>query len=217
MAIVRLPTTTSTQDVARGLPMGTVVIADHQSAGRGRLGRSWKCPPGSALLASFVLPLRSLASLRAGVAAAQACGPGTRLKWPNDVLLGGRKLAGIVVEARGEHCIVGIGVNLTWAPPGAAMLGAEVERDDLLDRLLAALQRWFAETDRDALEAWRERSDTIGRRVRVELPRETFDGVAEDIAANGSLIVSGRIVAAGDVIHLLPAERAARAPRPPAP
>src|SRR5207249_8258958 len=120
--IVRLASTPSTQEVARALDVGTAVVADHQTAGRGRLGRTWETPPGTALLASFVMPARPLASLAVGVAAAHACGPSSRLKWPNDVLLGGAKLAGILAELRGDRVIVGVGVNLTWAPPGAAML-----------------------------------------------------------------------------------------------
>jgi BirA family biotin operon repressor/biotin-[acetyl-CoA-carboxylase] ligase len=200
MRLIRLATTPSTQDVARGLPVGTVVVADQQTSGRGRLGRRWEAPPGSALLASFVLPARPLASLAAGVAAAEACGPSVRLKWPNDLLLDGRKVAGVLVERRGERCVVGIGVNLTWAPPDAGLL--ETDRDLLLERLRGELEAWFAAADAEVLAAWRARSDTLGRRVRVQLPGETFEGWAEEVAADGSLIVGGRTVTAGDVIHL---------------
>lgn len=200
MRLIRLASTPSTQDAARGLPLGSVVVADQQTAGRGRLGRRWDAPPGSALLASFVLPSRPLASLAAGVAAAVACGESVRLKWPNDLLIDGRKLAGILVEQRGGRCVVGIGVNLTWAPPGAGRL--EADRDRLLERLKAELERWFAADDSEVLAAWRTRSDTLGRRVRVELPGETFEGWAEDVAEDGSLLVDGRAVTAGDVIHL---------------
>ncbi|MDQ6743619.1 MAG: biotin--[acetyl-CoA-carboxylase] ligase [Candidatus Dormibacteraeota bacterium] len=200
MRLIRLASTPSTQDAARGLPLGSVVVADQQTAGRGRLGRRWDAPPGSALLASFVLPSRPLASLAAGVAAAVACGESVRLKWPNDLLIDGRKLAGILVEQRGGRCVVGIGVNLTWAPPGAGRL--EADRDRLLERLKAELERWFAADDFEVLAAWRARSDTLGRRVRVELPGETFEGWAEDVAEDGSLLVDGRAVTAGDVIHL---------------
>jgi BirA family biotin operon repressor/biotin-[acetyl-CoA-carboxylase] ligase len=200
MRLIRLASTPSTQDAARGLPLGSVVVADQQTAGRGRLGRRWDAPPGSALLASFVLPSRPLASLAAGVAAAVACGESVRLKWPNDLLVDGRKLAGILVEQRGARCVVGIGVNLTWAPPGAGRL--EADRDRLLERLKAELERWFAADDSEVLAAWRTWSDTLGRRVRVELPGETFEGWAEDVAEDGSLLVGGRAVTAGDVIHL---------------
>ena len=200
MGTIRLASTPSTQDIARGLPVGSVVVADQQTAGRGRLGRRWEAPPGSALLASFVLPARPLASLAAGVAAALACGGEVRLKWPNDLLLDGRKLGGILVEQRGQRCVVGIGVNLSWAPPGAGRL--EADRDRLLDRLGQELERWFAAGDVEILAAWRTRSDTLGRRVRVELPGETFEGRALGVGPDGSLLVDGRAVTAGDVIHL---------------
>ena len=200
MRVIRLAATASTQDAARDFPEGTVVVADQQTAGRGRLGRRWETPPGSALLASFVLPARALASLAAGVAAAEACGERVRLKWPNDLLLDGRKLAGILVERRGERCLVGIGINLSWAPPGAARL--EADRDQLLERLGEELERWFEAGDEEVLAAWRTRADTLGRRVRVELPWESFEGTAEALADDGSLIVDGRPVTAGDVIHL---------------
>lgn len=197
---IRLAEVTSTQDVARGLPAGSVVVADHQTAGRGRLGRRWEAPPGSALLASFVQPRRPLASLAAGVAAAHAGGGEVRLKWPNDLLLGGRKLGGILIEAHGDTCVVGIGINLLWAPPGAAALGAD--RDVLLERLWKELRHWFEASAEAVLAAWRERSDTLGRRVRVELPGGALEGIAEAIAMDGSLIVGGTKVTAGEVIHL---------------
>jgi BirA family biotin operon repressor/biotin-[acetyl-CoA-carboxylase] ligase len=202
MEVIRLASTRSTQDIARGLAVGSVVVADHQSAGRGRLSRRWEAPPGAALLASFVMAPRPLATLAAGVAAAAACGPTVRLKWPNDLLLGGRKLGGILTELRTQRAVIGIGINLTWAPEGAARLGPEPGRDRLLELLGAGLRAWFDAPDGDVLAAWRERSDTLGRPVRVELPGESFDGVAEDVLPDGTLVVAGRAVAAGDVIHL---------------
>jgi BirA family biotin operon repressor/biotin-[acetyl-CoA-carboxylase] ligase len=203
MEVIRVGAVPSTQDVARQLPVGTVVLAEHQTAGRGRLGRRWEAPPGSALLASWVMPVHELAPLAAGVAAAAACGDAVRLKWPNDLLVDGRKLGGILVERTGHKCIVGTGINLSWAPPGAAALG--VERDELVERMAGEMERWFAATADVVLTAWRARSDTIGRRVRVELSGETFEGIAEDVTGEGTLIVSGRPFAAGDVIHLRPA------------
>jgi BirA family biotin operon repressor/biotin-[acetyl-CoA-carboxylase] ligase len=200
--IVRLAATPSTQDVARDLPVGSVVVTSHQTAGRGRLGRSWEAPPGAALLASVVMPARPLASLAAGVAAAHACGPRTRLKWPNDVLLEGAKLAGVLAELHGDRVVVGVGVNLTWAPPGAAMLGPDTDRDALLEALVSELEHWFAAPEAEVLGAWRTRADTLGKTVRVELPGETFEGVAEGIADDGCLVVAGRRVAAGDVVHV---------------
>lgn len=198
--IVRLATVGSTQEAARELPIGSVVVADYQSAGRGRLDRQWVAPPGTALLASFVVPAHRLLSLACGVAAAEACGPRIRLKWPNDLLLDGRKLGGILVEARLNKAIVGIGINLTAAPPGAAQLGGS--RDALLDKLIAQIRRWEAVGPDEVLRRWRQLSDTLGRRVRIELPSGTVEGVANDIDSSGALLVDGTPINAGDVIHL---------------
>lgn len=199
--IVRLGSVTSTQDEARELPVGTIVVADEQTAGRGRLDRRWDAPPGSALLATFVVAPHPLASIAAGVAAAEASGPRVRLKWPNDLHLEGRKLGGILVEGHAGKQLIGIGVNLTWSPPGAARLEG-VDRDALLDALAAQLDRWLASPREAMLARWRKRSDTLGRRVRVQLPHGWTEGVAEDIAADGALIVGGTHVHAGDVVHL---------------
>lgn len=200
MKVIRVGTVLSTQDLARPLNIGTVVLADHQTAGRGRLGRRWEAPPGSAFLASWVMPAHALAPLAAGVAAATACGERIRLKWPNDLLLDGRKLGGILVERVARKCVVGTGINLHWAPSGAAQLN--MDRDQLLARMEPEMTRWFAASETEVMAAWRLLSDTLGRLVRVELPGETFEGIAQDLASDGSLIVAGRPVVAGDVIHL---------------
>ncbi len=197
---VRLESVPSTQDVARGLPIGSVVVTDHQSAGRGRLDRRWEAPPGTALLASFVLPRHPLLSLAAGVAAAEACGPGVGLKWPNDLVIDGRKAGGILVEVAQDRAIVGIGINLTAAPPGAATIAQS--RDALLESLRAQLARWAVADPSEVLDRWRRLSVTLGREVRVELPGRVLEGVAEDIDDSGALIVAGEHVSAGDVIHL---------------
>ncbi len=198
--IVRLGSVTSTQDVAREMPIGSVVVADHQTAGRGRSSHSWEAPPGAALLVSFVLPPNPLLSLAAGVAAAEACGRGVRLKWPNDLLLDGRKVGGILVEASPARAICGIGINLTWAPMGAAQL--DEPRDQLLERLRPEIERWSSASAAQLLARWRELSDTIGKRVRVELPDRIVEGIAEDIDASGALIVDGVPVSAGTLILL---------------
>jgi BirA family biotin operon repressor/biotin-[acetyl-CoA-carboxylase] ligase len=199
-SIVRVGTVASTQEAARELPIGSVVVAEHQSAGRGRLDRRWETPPGTALLASFVVTPHPLLSLAAGVAAAEACGPGARLKWPNDVLIEGRKAGGILVEMSAAKAIVGVGINLTWAPPGAARV--DQSRDVLLDALIERLGVWVSATPAAIAQRWRELSDTLGRRVRVELAGRVLEGVAQDIAEDGSLIVDGERVSAGDVIHV---------------
>jgi BirA family biotin operon repressor/biotin-[acetyl-CoA-carboxylase] ligase len=199
-AVLRVKSATSTQDVARPLPIGSVVVAEHQTAGRGRLDRRWEAPPGTALLASFVLPPNPVLSLAAGVAAAEACGGDVRLKWPNDLLIRGAKVGGILVEATAGKAICGIGINLTWAPEGAATLNQD--RDQLLDRLRVELERWSSVEPRVVLSRWRELSDTIGRRVRVEMAGKTVEGLAEDIGPAGELIVDGVPVIFGSVSHL---------------
>jgi BirA family biotin operon repressor/biotin-[acetyl-CoA-carboxylase] ligase len=191
---------TSTQDVAREMPIGSVVVADHQTAGRGRSSHSWEAPRGAALLVSFVLAPNPLLSLAAGVAAAEACGRGVRLKWPNDLLLDGRKVGGILVEASPAKAICGIGINLTWAPEGAAQL--DEPRDQLLERLRPAMERWSTAPADQVLARWRTLSDTIGKRVRVELPDRIVEGIAQDIDASGSLVVDGAPVSAGSVTVL---------------
>ncbi len=194
---LRLASVTSTQDVARDLPIGSMVVADHQTAGRGRSSHSWEAPAGTALLVSFVLAPNPLLSLAAGVAAAEACGRGVRLKWPNDLLLEGRKVGGILVEASPARAVCGIGINLTWAPEGAAQL--DEPRDRLLERLRPAIERWSSAPAAQLLARWRELSDTIGKRVRVELPDRVIEGTANDIDAGGALVVDGEPVSAGSV------------------
>jgi BirA family biotin operon repressor/biotin-[acetyl-CoA-carboxylase] ligase len=198
--ILRLGSVTSTQDVARDLAIGSVVVADHQTAGRGRLSHRWEAPPGTALLVSFVLAADPVLSLAAGVAAAEACGQGVRLKWPNDILLDGRKVGGILVESSPSKAICGIGINLTWAPAGAAQLNES--RDELLDRLGDALERWSSEPSAQVIARWRELSDTIGKRVRIELGDKVVEGTARDIDATGGLIVDGELVTAGSLTVL---------------
>jgi BirA family transcriptional regulator, biotin operon repressor / biotin---[acetyl-CoA-carboxylase] ligase len=194
--VLRVGSVTSTQDLARAMPLGSVVVAEHQTAGRGRLERRWESPPGTALLVSFVLAPNPLLSLAAGVAAAEACSPDVRLKWPNDLLLDGKKLGGILVETTPERAICGIGINLTWAPDGAAKL--EQPRDEVLDRLSHRIEKWTAASSDSVLRRWRELSATLGRRIRID----STEGVAEDIGANGELIVDGRPFVAGSVTHL---------------
>lgn len=194
--VLRLGSVTSTQDVARSMPIGSIVIADYQTAGRGRLERRWDSPEGSALLVSFVLAPRRLLSLAAGVAAAETCGPDVRLKWPNDLLLDDRKLGGILVETTPDRAVCGIGINLTWAPEGAAKL--DQPRDEVLERLRLRIDQWTAAPDESILARWRQLSATLGRRVRID----GIEGTAEDLGPSGELIVDGRPFVAGSLTHL---------------
>jgi BirA family transcriptional regulator, biotin operon repressor / biotin---[acetyl-CoA-carboxylase] ligase len=197
---LRVGSVTSTQDLARELPIGSIVVADHQTAGRGRLDHRWEAPAGSALLVSFVLQTNPLLSLAAGVAAAEACGEAVRLKWPNDLLLGDRKLGGILVEVTADRAICGIGVNLSWAPEGGALLNQP--REELLGRLRAQVDRWAAAPPEAVLRRWRELSATLGRRVQVEVAGQAIQGLAEDIGPHGELIVGGKPIVTGSLIHL---------------
>ena len=157
----------STQRLApEDAPHGTVAVAEHQTQGRGRLGRVWEDEPGASLLFSVVLrPRRPVAEWPtltpvAGEAAAAAietvAGVRPAIKPPNDLLLGGRKLAGILAEAESGRIVLGIGVNVAAAAyPGAACLGAGVDRAELLVELLVELER--------AVEAWDVRGSRPSR------------------------------------------------------
>ena len=149
-------------------------------------------------------PVPPLVTLAAGVAAAQACltvaGAAVTLKWPNDVLTPVGKVGGILSELVGDAVVVGLGLNVDWRsplPPGAASLGPGVDRGLLLTAWLTALDE-----PGDVLAEYRARCSTLGRRVRVELPAGAVEGIAEAVADDGSLVVDGRKITAGDVIHL---------------
>ncbi|MGM9323171.1 biotin--[acetyl-CoA-carboxylase] ligase [Deinococcus aquaticus] len=226
-------TVTSTQDALRAwadhpdhpAPHGAVMVAERQTAGRGRRGRTWDTTNGtlvfSVLLTSgphgapLTLADLPLMPLAAGVALHRAAGVGG-LKWPNDLLApGGRKLAGILLEAdlRGEEArrvVIGIGVNVTAAPQDAAHLSAlhtpgtpEPTRAALLGTLLRELERALAATPQQTLAAWRAANVTLGRPVRIQTHAGLLEGTATDLDAQGSLIVTTpagpRTVSAGDV------------------
>jgi BirA family biotin operon repressor/biotin-[acetyl-CoA-carboxylase] ligase len=201
---LHLRATDSTNERARalaaaGAPHGTLVTAAEQSAGRGRQGRTWSAPAGRALLCSVVLrePPQAL-SLRAAVAVAAAVGPQARVKWPNDVLLEGRKVAGILVEARVQEgwAVLGIGVNVAIRPGdlppelrdragGLGLAPRDVEA--VLARLLAELERCLAHDTRSVLDAWRARDALLGREVAWEDGAQR--GVAAGIDDGGRLLV----------------------------
>jgi BirA family biotin operon repressor/biotin-[acetyl-CoA-carboxylase] ligase len=135
------------------------------------------------------------------------------VKWPNDLLLGDRKLAGILAESEGDAVVVGLGVNVTSAPPGAAAVndqaGRAVDRGQLLEALLIDLDGWYGRWD-DVAASYRDQCATVGREVRVDLPGRTLTGLAEAINDGGHLLVrpsggGGLVeVTAGDVVHLRP-------------
>lgn len=199
-------------------PHGAVVVAERQTAGRGRRGRTWQTGQGNLVFSVLLrgpLPLATLPTLplAAGVALQRAAGGG-RLKWPNDLLDDqGRKLGGILLEAelRGEEArqaALGIGLNVTEAPAGAGTMAVyrpQVTRAELLADLLAELEYWLSAPVPEVLEAWRAVSATLGQTVRFDLAgRGMLEGIAHDLDAQGSLLVtlpSGEKVTvdAGDV------------------
>jgi len=192
---------------AGGAPHGTLVTASEQTAGRGRQGRTWVTPPGTAIAASVILrEFDDLLPLRAGLAVADLAGDAARVKWPNDVLLDGRKVAGILVEARApDWAVVGIGVNVTGVPPEVADIATSLERDDVeaaLTELLAALARRVTQPAADVLAVLRTRDALLGRRVRWS----GGEGVGAGIDVSGALLVEtpgGTIALSAGEVHLL--------------
>ena len=209
-----------------GTPDRLAVFADFQSAGRGRLERRWEAPAGSALMASVLVrdvaaeqaQLGVVAVALAIIAAASRFGEADlTLKWPNDVLWGSRKVAGLLAEyltTPAPALIIGFGVNLLEPPQperaGLASWGATPSARELLDVVLAEVDQRLSlvRTDRsvELLSEYRSRLATLGQLVRVELPSEVFEGVAHDIDEGGHLLVlcDGDVVTvrAGDVTHV---------------
>jgi BirA family biotin operon repressor/biotin-[acetyl-CoA-carboxylase] ligase len=221
--------TTSTNDVARelaagGAPAWSLVGAGHQTAGRGRAGRTWVDQPGGAVMLSLVLrpslpPARlGLVSLATGVAMADAAtelsGLGVRCTWPNDLQVDGAKVGGILAESEVEgeavrYVVVGIGVNLA-APadvPGAGALG-DLDAEALVAAFLHRLASLLDDTD-EIVDAWRAVSGTLGRNVEATTHDGTVvRGVARDVDETGALWVDAGDrapvrVAFGDVRHLV--------------
>ncbi len=230
---------TSTMDLARAalvtasdtdLPL--LVGADGQTAGRGRRGRVWTAPPSSALLMSLALRPHWLAPAEAGVlvwlmgvalceAISSTTGLEPRLKWPNDILIGGHKVAGVLLEASStsnqlEHVIIGCGINVSASPPAdlvrypATHLDAHAatptERLTLLRAVLVRLDTWysrlatdFAATRPALFAAWHALLDTIGTPIHVETAQGTLHGIAEAVEPDGTL----RLRAADGQLHLI--------------
>ncbi len=213
--------TESTMDVAHrlasgGEPEGSVVVAESQEKGRGRLGRTWISPKGKGIYVSVILRPSlhlsevSLITLMAAVAAASAVrdqtGLSPEIKWPNDILIGGRKVAGILTEMNAElnrvnYVIIGIGMNvntpMSSLPSHATSLaeaaGAKIDRIALARALFAELDQFyeaFSVRQFDLiLESWRKFAGFLGRRVRVVAEGRTVDGQALDLDSNGALLV----------------------------
>ena len=216
---LHLRATTSTNDRARelaqaGTPHGTVVTAAQQTAGRGRQGRTWSAPPGRALLLSVVLrDPPALLPLAAALAVAEVAGADAQIKWPNDVLLDGRKVAGILAEGRPQDgwAVLGVGLNVALRiedlPPQlhatAGTLGLEpADLEPTLDRLLDALERALALDEATLLGAYRARDALRGR----EVTWTAGHGRAAGIDGTGRLVVElpdgGRTALSAGEVHL---------------
>jgi BirA family biotin operon repressor/biotin-[acetyl-CoA-carboxylase] ligase len=227
-----LSSTASTNSVLRemaraGAPEGSVVVADYQSAGRGRFDRHWESPPGKSLLVSVLLrpseqqlpsSRRHLAlaavSLALMKAVREVAGVEAQLKWPNDLVAGDLKLAGVLAEAEGVAIVVGAGVNVSWAPEGLAAVclediaGREVDRAELLVAFLLGLDRLCGCWD-EVARLYRESCSTVGKVVTIRMGGSKADlhGTAVTLDDDGHLVVrdagSGALVsvAAGDVVH----------------
>jgi BirA family biotin operon repressor/biotin-[acetyl-CoA-carboxylase] ligase len=213
---------------------GLVVVAEEQTGGRGRLGRVWESPPRAGLTLSMLLrpgvrvsrrgwlPLLVATSL-ATTLAEHAGLDGVALKWPNDVLVGGRKIAGLLAEVVGDAVVVGVGLNVSTKreelprEDATSLQLAGARRADRAPLLLAFLREvgpaylgWSGGTEDVAVrEAYRRCCSTLGRQVQVELPGGGhLDGTALDVDAHGALVVdvagTTRSVTAGDVVHVRP-------------
>ncbi len=229
----------STQEVVRaaaagGAEEGLVAVAEHQSAGRGRLGRRWLAPPGQALLLSLLLrprtPPERLAplSLVAGIAVAESLPVPAGVRWPNDVVVGGAKLGGILIELdllpdRAPAAILGVGLNVNVPAAGLPVtdrlpatsllveLGAPVDRLGLLVTLLGRLGDAYDEFEARGFEALVERYEALdalrGHEVTLDLGAETATGIAAGVDAAGRLLLDGpagrRALGAGEVVRVL--------------
>lgn len=223
----------STNEVAKrlareGAAEGTIVVAEEQTAGKGRLGRSWASPPGAGIWLSVLLRpdgpahhtprLTLVAAVAVAEAVREVTGLAAGIKWPNDLQLGGRKFCGILTELEAEmervaFVVVGIGINVNHVPdafrPGATSLAEEmgrpVKRAPLIGAVLRAFERWYGRPFPEVLGRWKELSVTLGREITV-LPfagGEPLYGRAVDLDEEGALLVESggeiRRVVAGEV------------------
>ena len=200
---------------------GLVVVAEEQTAGRGRLERSWSSPPRAGLTFSVLLRPKippaefGWLSLLTALAVARAVrdhgGVPAVLKWPNDVLVEGRKLCGILAEVAAPGAVVvGVGINVSTRPdefpaPGTSLLQEGADTTDRAVVLRAVLRELTAVlADPDARSGYRALCSSIGALVRLELPAGSVIGKADDVDAAGRIVVDGTPYSAGDVVHLRP-------------
>ena len=231
--VIYYPSLTSTMEVAKqeaqlGAGEGTVVVADEQTVGRGRMKRVWLSPKGSIALSIILHPsvanlpsLVMLASLAVVHSIEAVTGLRAQVKWPNDVLVNGKKICGILIESsvRGkivDYAIIGIGLNVnlrfadfseiqSMATSLSAELGRDVSRLRLIRRLLVEVEGLYLalQAGGSIYEEWRDSLITLGRKIRVKSGETVYEGVAESVARDGSLLLrnfSGSLskIVAGD-------------------
>jgi BirA family biotin operon repressor/biotin-[acetyl-CoA-carboxylase] ligase len=227
----RLATTMKTAKklAEKGTAEGTVIIADTQTAGRGRLGRTWLSPEGSLSISLILKPalhnlpqLVMIASLAVARAIKKVAGLETRIKWPNDVLIKGKKVCGVLIEneVKGDKvnfAIIGIGINVNFDPLAfpeisniatslSHELGAEVSKVELASALLSELEQLYLEAQAGAPvhREWQENMETLGRWIQVKTGETVEKGKAETVTRDGSLVLrraDGSLaeIVAGDV------------------
>jgi len=217
--VLYYPSLTSTMEVARqeaqlGAREGTVVIADEQTMGKGRMKRVWLSPKGSIALSIILHPsvanlpyLIMLSSLAVVHSIEAVTGLRSQVKWPNDVLVSDRKVCGILIESsvRGkivDYAIIGIGLNVnlilsdfpeiqSMATSLSAELGRDVSRLKVVRRLLIEVERLYLalQAGGSIYEEWRDSLITLGRKIRVKSSKAVYEGVAESVARDGSLLL----------------------------
>ena len=232
--VIYHPRLASTMEVARqaarqGAAEGTVVVADEQTAGKGRIKRLWLSPRGSLALSIILYPdmsylpyLTMLASLAVAHSIEAITGLESQLKWPNDVLIDGKKVCGILIESDVRanmvaYAIIGIGINvnfrlsdfpeiLSTATSLADELGKAVSRVDVIRHLLVEIERLYSALPdgEPVYREWRDRLVTLGRKVQVKSGEAMLEGIAESVARDGSLLLrhdngSSTKIVAGDV------------------
>jgi BirA family biotin operon repressor/biotin-[acetyl-CoA-carboxylase] ligase len=232
--VICYPSLPSTMDVARqqaqqGAAEGTVVLAEEQTAGRGRIKRAWLSPKGSIALSIILHPspaylpsLIMVASLAVVHCIEKASGLKAQIKWPNDVLVNQKKVCGILIESdvRGkavDYAIIGIGINVNLkpsdfpeiSPPATSLsheLGGELSRLDIIRCLLVETERLYLAlpAGESVYQEWRDRLATLGQKVEVSSAEARYEGIAESVASDGSLLLrqaDGSLtkIVAGDV------------------
>lgn len=206
-------------DVARaeaetGEPEGTAIFAEEQTAGRGRFGRAWHSPAGKNIYVTLILRptgnrLRSLSMLvplAVALALEETAALAAQIKWPNDVLIGGRKVGGILIDAElsgatPQYALVGMGVNVNFDIDPASdiagiatsvkqELGCETPREPLLAAIFNHIERLYEAGDAESVRtAWKARLETLGREVRLNFHGEVHEGLAEDVDTDGNLVL----------------------------